>query len=58
MLSLRGRVDSILDETTLAPYFLLPYLGSGNTPRGYDTGRFRGRHAVLTSAEWRWIPNR
>jgi hypothetical protein len=58
VLSLRGRMESILDETTVAPYFLLPYIGSGSTLRGYATGRFRGRHAVVTSAEWRWIPNR
>lgn len=58
VLSLRGRMESIVDRTTEAPYFLLPYLGSGGTLRAYDTGRFRGRHAVLATAEWRWIPSR
>ena len=40
------------------PYYLLPFLGSGRTLRGYSTGRFRDRHALLTSAEFRWIPSR
>ena len=42
----------------VVPYFLLPQLGSGRTLRGYPTGRFRDRHSLLTSAEFRWIPNR
>ncbi len=40
------------------PYFLLPSLGSGSTLRGYSSWRFRDRHAVLASGEWRWIVNR
>ena len=44
--------------TTSVPYFLLPSLGSGSTLRGYSSWRFRDRHAVLTSAEFRWIPSR
>ena len=40
------------------PYFLLPSLGSGSTLRGYSSWRFRDRHAMLLSGEWRWIPNR
>jgi len=40
------------------PYFLLPWLGSGSTLRGYGTGRFRDRHSLLMTGEWRWIPNR
>ena len=40
------------------PYFLQPELGSGRTLRGYESGRFRDRHSLLTSAEFRWIPNR
>ena len=58
VLSFRGRVQSVLGDDDLVPYFLLPQLGSGRTLRGYETGRFRDRHSLLTSAEFRWIPNR
>ena len=44
--------------TTSVPYFLLPSLGSGSTLRGFSSWRFRDRHSLLMSAEWRWIPNR
>lgn len=56
--SLRGRVQTILDEDDAVPFFLLPQLGGGRTLRGYETGRFRDRHSIVTSAEFRWIPNR
>jgi hypothetical protein len=58
VISVRGRVQTTLDENDLVPYFLLPQLGSGRTLRGYETGRFRDRHSILTSAEFRWIPSR
>lgn len=58
VISLRGRVQTILDDDEVVPYFLLPQLGSGRTLRGYSTGRFRDRHSLLTSVEFRWIPNR
>jgi hypothetical protein len=58
VISLRGRVQTILDDNDLVPFFLLPQLGSGRTLRAYSTGRFRDRHSILTSAEFRWIPNR
>ncbi len=58
VLSFRGRVQSTLDDDDNVPYYLLPSLGSGSTLRGYSTGRFRNRHALLTSAEFRWIPSR
>ena len=58
VISLRGRVQSIVGDDDTVPYFLLPQLGSGRTLRGYETGRFRDRHSILTSAEFRWIPNR
>jgi hypothetical protein len=58
VLSLRGRLQTQLDDDDITPYFLLPSLGSGSTLRGYDTGRFRDKHSLLMSAEWRWIPNR
>jgi outer membrane protein assembly factor BamA len=58
VVSLRGRLQSTLDDDDQVPYFLMPSLGSGSTLRGYKTGRFRDRHAVLTSAELRWLPNK
>jgi outer membrane protein assembly factor BamA len=58
VLSFRGRVQSILDDDDNVPYYFLPFLGSGRTLRGYSTGRFRDRHSLLTSAEFRWIPSR
>ena len=58
VLSFRGRVQSILNDDDVVPFHLLPWLGSGSTLRGYTTGRFRDRHSLLTSAEFRWIPSR
>lgn len=58
VLSLRGQVQTTLDEADVVPYFLLPALGSGSTLRAYSSWRFRDRHSELVSVEWRWIPNR
>ena len=58
VLALRGRMQSILDDGDIVPFYLLPALGSGRTLRAYPTDRFRDRHALLLSAEWRWAPNR
>ena len=58
VLSGRVRMQSILDDDDAVPYFLMPFLGSGTTLRGYPTGFFRDRHSILTSAEFRWVPNR
>lgn len=58
VVSLRGRVQSTMDQQDFVPYFLLPSLGSGRTLRAYSTGRFRDRHSLLTTAELRWVPNR
>lgn len=58
VLSLHGRLQTTLDDDDDVPFFLLPALGSGSTLRGYSTGRFRDRHALLLQAEWRWMVNR
>ena len=58
VLAFRGRLESILDDDDTVPFYLLPALGSGRTLRAYATDRFRDRHALLLSAEWRWAPNR
>jgi hypothetical protein len=58
VVSLHGRLQTTLDDADHVPYFLMPSLGSGSTLRGYRAWRFRDRHAMLMSGEWRWIPNR
>ena len=58
VLSFRGRMETVVDDNDIVPFFALPQLGSGRTLRGYETGRFRDRHSILTSAEFRWIVNR
>jgi hypothetical protein len=58
VISMRGRLQSTLGDEEQVPYFLLPALGSGSTLRGFSSWRFRDRHAVLVSGEWRWIANR
>jgi hypothetical protein len=58
VLSLRGRMESAHGTISDIPYYLLPWLGSGSSLRGYGTGRFRDKHSLLMSGEWRWIPNR
>ena len=58
VVSLRGRVQSTIDDGDQVPYFLMPALGSGSTLRGFSSWRFRDRHAALVSAEWRWIASR
>jgi hypothetical protein len=58
VISMHGRLETLLDDEDQVPYFLLPSLGSGSTLRGYSSWRFRDRHAMLVSGEFRWIPNR
>jgi hypothetical protein len=58
VISLHGLVQTTLDDADTVPYFLLPSLGSGSTLRAYSSWRFRDRHSLLLSGEFRWIPNR
>jgi hypothetical protein len=58
VVSLHGVVQSTLDDQDQVPFFLLPSLGSGSTLRAYSSWRFRDRHSMLISGEWRWIPSR
>jgi len=58
VLSLRARTESIVRKSDVVPYFLMPYLGSGDTLRGYATARFRDRHTLLLTSELRWFPSR
>lgn len=58
VVSLHGRMQTTLDDDDAVPYFLLPQLGSGSTLRAYPSGRYRDRHSLLLSGEFRWFPNR
>jgi hypothetical protein len=58
VISLHGLLQTTLDDDDQVPYFLLPSLGSGSTLRAYSSWRFRDRHALLMSGEFRWIPSR
>jgi hypothetical protein len=58
VLSFHGLMQTTLGDDDLVPYFLLPSLGSGGTLRGYGSWRFRDRHSVLGTGEFRWIPSR
>ena len=58
VISLHGLVQTTLDDDDAVPYFLMPYLGSGSTLRAYPSGRYRDRHSLLLTGEFRWIPNR
>jgi hypothetical protein len=57
VISLHGLVQTTLDDDDVVPYFLLPSLGSGSTLRAYSSWRFRDRHSLLFSGEFRWIPS-
>ncbi len=37
-----------------APFFLMPDLGGSNMLRGFDNYRFRDRHSILFTGEYRW----
>ena len=52
----RARVETTLNDNDLIPYFMLPTLGSGSTLRGYSSYRFRDRHSILMTGEFRWMP--
>lgn len=55
IVALRGLVtmtDTGAGKTV--PFFMLPSLGGGSTLRGYHSWRFRDRHRVLLSGEYRW----
>ena len=40
------------------PFFLLPYLGSGHSLRGFISHRFRDQNSLLLQGEWRIMANR
>jgi hypothetical protein len=42
------------DSGGKVPFYLMPFLGSSRTLRGAPSYRFRGPHAMLLQAEYRW----
>ena len=40
------------------PFFMLPYVGSGSTLRGFMSHRFRDQNGLTLQAEWRIMANR
>jgi hypothetical protein len=57
VLSFHGVAKTTVDDDDTVPYFLLPSLGSGSTLRAYSSWRFRDRHSLLMSGEFRWMPS-
>ena len=45
---------STADAGQTVPFYLMPYLGGNDTLRGFREYRFRGPHAVLLQAEYRY----
>ena len=43
-----------VDTGKIVPHFLLPDLGGSRTLRGYPSWRFRDRHRLLLTGEYRW----
>jgi outer membrane protein assembly factor BamA len=54
VLRLRLHVQTALGHRDNIPFLDVPSLGGATLLRGYDTRRFRGRLAVLTTAEYRY----
>jgi hypothetical protein len=42
------------DEGHVMPFYAMPTLGGNDTLRGFREYRFRGPHAILMQAEYRW----
>jgi len=59
VISLRAYAQtSYLKPDQQIPFFLLPYVGSGSTMRGYLSHRFRDQNRIVAQAEWRIMVNR
>jgi len=52
-LSVRTSTTSTDDGNTV-PFFLLPDLGGSGELRGYSAYRFRDRHSIIFTGEYRW----
>ena len=59
VISLRGEAQTTYTKSNQqVPFFLLPYIGSGHTLRGFISHRFRDQNRMLLQAEWRIMVNR
>jgi Omp85 superfamily domain len=59
VVSLRGEVQtSYTKNNQQIPFFLLPYVGSGSTMRGFLSHRFRDQNRIVAQVEWRIMANR
>jgi outer membrane translocation and assembly module TamA len=56
VIALRGWISSVQgeDSSVGVPFYLLPTLGGNDSLRGFRNYRFRGPHAMLLQAEYRW----
>jgi Omp85 superfamily domain len=56
VLAFRG-LASLTDPSpgAVVPYFLTPSLGGSSELRGYPSWRFRDRHRILFTGEYRWM---
>jgi Omp85 superfamily domain len=56
VIAVRGFVSSTTRSggSLEVPFYLMPTLGGNDTLRGFRNYRFRGRHALLMQAEYRW----
>lgn len=52
-LSVRTSTTSVSDGNEV-PFFLLPDLGGSGELRGYSAYRFRDRHSIIFTGEYRW----
>jgi outer membrane protein assembly factor BamA len=58
VLSLRGEVTTTAaKDDQVIPFYMLPSLGGGSSLRGFASWRFRDRHSLLLSADWRVLAN-
>jgi hypothetical protein len=59
VISLRGEVQTTYTKSNQQiPFFLLPYVGSGSTMRGFMSHRFRDQNRIVGQVEWRIMANR
>ena len=59
VISLRGIARTTYSRTDQqVPFFLMPYVGSGSTLRGFTSHRFRDQNGLTLQAEWRIMANR
>ena len=56
VIALRGWVSTTKGEegSQGVPFYLMPHLGGNDSLRGFRNYRFRGPHAMLLQAEYRW----